>query len=261
MPNGNEIIWREIPGFSSYVANSLGQIMHKRLQKFPKVIQVPSSKGTYLRVSALSDNKNFRTKEIHHLVCLAFHGEPLSDDYEVNHKDGDKHNNIPSNLEWMTRSDNLIHAYKEGLRKENRRVIVTDHNTGKVVEYYSMAELGRVFKVTKNSIWALITNHRVVPFNGRYTFEFIKGNTQSTKRATTRLIYALDYKTSTLHVFDNLAELELGTGVKRGTAAWHLKRDSSAILKGFVFSYHSDPASFPTYTDSQIIASMFRAVT
>ena len=36
---------------------------------------------------------------------------------EVNHKDGNKDHNYPSNLEYITSSDNQKHAYKMGIRK------------------------------------------------------------------------------------------------------------------------------------------------
>lgn len=256
--NENEIIWREIPGFSSYAANSLGQIIHKRKNRYPKVIEVPSSKGTYLRVSALSDDKKHRSKEIHHLVCLAFHGLPPSDDYEVDHLDGNKHNNRPGNLEWKTRSQNLTAAYITGLRKENRRIEVTDHSIGQTIEYYSMNVVGRVLCVPKHGIWNIIRDHKDSRYCDRYTFKIIPG-TKSNKRASTKLVYGHDYRTNTFHVFDNLGNAELTSGVKRNTIYYHLTRDNKVMMKGWVFAYREN-IQLPECTEETIMLSMVNAV-
>ena len=53
---------------------------------------------------------------IHKLVAEAF--IPNSYNYkEINHIDGNKHNNRADNLEWCSRSQNMLHAYKLGLHK------------------------------------------------------------------------------------------------------------------------------------------------
>ena len=56
----------------------------------------------------------FRGQYIHRLVAEKFLPNPynLTD---VNHKDGNKHNNHVDNLEWCTRSHNIKHAWDNAL--------------------------------------------------------------------------------------------------------------------------------------------------
>ncbi len=51
------------------------------------------------------------------LICLAFHGIPLGTNMVANHIDGNKRNNKPSNLEWITQQANVMHGYNTGLYK------------------------------------------------------------------------------------------------------------------------------------------------
>ena len=53
---------------------------------------------------------------VHRLVGFAFIDNPDSKPF-INHKDGNKQNNTVANLEWCTRSENELHAYKTGLKK------------------------------------------------------------------------------------------------------------------------------------------------
>lgn len=70
-------------------------------------LQVTLSKGTK------ATRHNFY---IHRLVAAAFIG-PRPDRMEVNHIDGHKDNNTPENLEYITHSEQLLHAYRIGLHK------------------------------------------------------------------------------------------------------------------------------------------------
>lgn len=78
-------------------------------------------KDTKYKQVSLWDKNQGTWKYVHRLVCEAFHENPLNKD-EVNHKDGDRQNNHFSNLEWVTRSENAIHAVETELRTYTNRL-------------------------------------------------------------------------------------------------------------------------------------------
>lgn len=65
--------------------------------------------------------KNIKTNQknqiqTHIIIAYIFHGKKPSN-YIINHKDGNKANNRPENLEYVTYSENTQHAYDIGLAK------------------------------------------------------------------------------------------------------------------------------------------------
>lgn len=88
-----------------------------------KVLRANVTPKGYLRLQLTRDGakKNFF---VHRLVAGAFLDNPEQLP-EVNHRDGNKKNNIVTNLEWVTESDNQIHAYDTVLREPNVKYIVT----------------------------------------------------------------------------------------------------------------------------------------
>lgn len=59
------------------------------------------------------------TMYVHALVALAWIG-PRPKGYQINHIDGNKLNNAPENLEYMTPSENQKHAHRTGLKKTTK---------------------------------------------------------------------------------------------------------------------------------------------
>lgn len=86
--------------------------------KFTNLLIAPRFIGRgYLSVTLRTkDNKPIDIL-VHRLVMMTF--DPISnpEDYQVNHKNGIKTKNSYSNLEWVTQTENMIHAYQHGLRK------------------------------------------------------------------------------------------------------------------------------------------------
>ena len=99
----DEEIWKSVPG-TEFEASSWG-----RLRKI--ITPYAHSKG-YLQVKVGfgRESKNFY---VHRMVAAAFHGV-CPNGLEVNHRDLDKHNNRPENLEYTTHQENQQHMTDAG---------------------------------------------------------------------------------------------------------------------------------------------------
>jgi len=75
-----------------------------------KLLKPGKSKSGYLIVSFCVDGVK-SNHNVHRLVARAFITNE-SNKPQVNHKDGNKHNNCVDNLEWVTVSENGLHAYR-----------------------------------------------------------------------------------------------------------------------------------------------------
>ena len=92
-------------------------------------------------------NCNRLDKSVHRLVASAFVPNP-NNLPEVNHIDGNKLNNIYTNLEWCTRTDNRRHAIANGLSKDN--IPIQCIEDGKI--FYSYSEAGDYYEVDLTTI-------------------------------------------------------------------------------------------------------------
>ena len=104
--------WRDIPGYEGfYQVSDLGNI---RSIRFNKIRNMKSWDSHGYRAVELCMNNNRYTVGIHRLVALTFIPNPENKP-EVNHKDRNKSNNNVENLEWVTQSENVAHAYRHGV--------------------------------------------------------------------------------------------------------------------------------------------------
>jgi hypothetical protein len=112
--------WKTIPGFSRYQVSTLGRLRSTNYKNSGKsVVMKPAlSPDGYMKTMLLGDDGKYHTSRVHRWVALAYLGDPNG--LEVNHKDGNKQNNSPKNLEYCTRSHNVKHAYANGLEKPMR---------------------------------------------------------------------------------------------------------------------------------------------
>ena len=104
--------WRIIADFPNYEVSNYGEV--RRVWKNHTNLKATAVNGFGYEIVHLSRNGENKHRPIHRLVAAAFIDNP-DNLPEVNHIDGDKLNNCVSNLEWVSRSQNMKHAYSIGL--------------------------------------------------------------------------------------------------------------------------------------------------
>lgn len=105
--------WRDIPGYEGlYQISDLGSVKSlpapgKGRKNTGRILKPAHVAGYFYVNLCKNGSKRF---SIHALVALVFIGE-RPQDYDVNHKNGDKTDNRLINLEYVTRSDNIQHSF------------------------------------------------------------------------------------------------------------------------------------------------------
>lgn len=168
--NTQSIEWRPVVGFNSdYAVSNDGRIMRLRdgkhgPYKAGQELKQHSSAAGYKYIS-VSKNDTYKKPYVHRLVTMAFIG-PCPKGYEVNHKNGIKDDNRLENLEYVTRSENLKHAYRE--LKVNRasgedaaRSKLTEIQVKMIRDLYAagsytMVELAEAFNITQPNVSYII---------------------------------------------------------------------------------------------------------
>lgn len=113
-------IWHPCAGYEThYEVSNIGNVrsiermvLHEEggLKRNPsKVLKHGKGKNGYLTVSFSVDAVK-SNHSVHRLVARAFIPNE-SNKPQVNHIDGNKHNNCVENLEWVTCSENMRHAF------------------------------------------------------------------------------------------------------------------------------------------------------
>jgi len=112
-------VWKDIEGYEGlYQVSNMGRVKSlertfvdktERKQHIKgRILKLGAGHGGYLKV-VLNSNGKKKTVRVHRLVCEAFHENPENKPC-VNHIDEDKTNNVASNLEWCTSTENINHG-------------------------------------------------------------------------------------------------------------------------------------------------------
>ena len=131
---------KNIIGYKNYVINDDGEVYNKKT--FNK-LSIHKDKKGYCYVW-LWENNIGKRHSIHRLVSIHFIDNKLNKPC-VNHKDGIKSNNCVNNLEWVSASENIIHAYKNNLIKHSEKQVEWARKLGKTRNKYILCTQTGIF--------------------------------------------------------------------------------------------------------------------
>lgn len=107
-----EEIWKKIDGYENYFISSLGRIKSLKYG-YEKILKPNFDRHKRYLLIGLSKNNFVKMFLVHRLVANAFI-ENKENKKEVNHKNCITYDNRVENLEWVTKNENMKHAYDNG---------------------------------------------------------------------------------------------------------------------------------------------------
>lgn len=154
-------IWKDIEGYSNYEVGNYGDVRAKESSRILKKLIRGREKYLYVELYGEAGRKK---KSIHRLVAIAFLSNPENKP-QVNHKDGNRQNNDSSNLEWVTSSENNLHAFrvsgrepvkshlgKFGADANNSQPVLCIKNNGEIIEFVSAKEASENLNISYRNL-------------------------------------------------------------------------------------------------------------
>lgn len=158
---------------SHYCVTRDGKVYSIRSERFLKL----QSKG-YQMVGLTKDDGTKANYYVHRLVAAAF-CEGYEECLQVNHLDGNKSNNYYKNLEWVTRSENMIHAFRNGLvGKEIDNFMMTEEVVHKICRLLEQGarpiDVAEMFGVTPFNVQDILEKKSFKYISEEYNFSKVK---------------------------------------------------------------------------------------
>lgn len=159
-------IWKSPPSFPGYEVSSAGRVRSvvrlKAGEKRTIIVGRDNGRGYELIHMVVGGKRTGRC--VHRVVADAFIG-PCPIGMEVNHKDCNKWNNTPGNLEYVSRGRNIAHAYEKGRRiasagERNCKAKLTVEQVAEIRRIgrsLPQSQVGKMYGVRQSAISAILT--------------------------------------------------------------------------------------------------------
>ncbi len=219
---------------TNYEVSDDGQVRNRTTKR---VLKQQTSKDNYKTVS-LSINKKQKNMRVHRLVALTYIENPDNKNI-VNHIDGNRQNNLVSNLEWVTYSENTQHAIRIGLMLPTREKQVDqfDMNGNKIATYKSITDAANITNTSPNKIsdCCNLKRNSTNLFQWRFHSDGYQSLPKSEIPKTTRKRVArCDKDGNILQIYDSLHQAAKDVNGTQSAITHVLKGDKQTIThKGY----------------------------
>ena len=161
-----KVEWKDIEGIPGYQISSDGRV--KSVERIiprganflpikERILKPWKRSKDYLSVG-FRTNGQHKAYTVHRLVACTFIPNP-ENKKEINHIDGNKENNSVENLEWVTPSENAIHAFQNALRKPiASKMVIVETVDGEVIKFNSMKDCSLYFGFCRDWVKGRIRN-------------------------------------------------------------------------------------------------------
>lgn len=224
--------FRVIPCFTNYAISEQGIILDIKNNKIVPYDDFKSAE--YITAYVYNPDKTeYRNTVVHRLVALAWVRntdwitKPI-----VNHKDGLKHNCYRKNLEWVSHSENCIHAFENGLRKDNIKCMLRDIYTKDIINFNSISKAMKYLGLTTASQYRnIIFNNKRRLLKNKYEFKLSSDETpwffQDTEniKSKGRYIVTIILDDNTIKKYYDLRD------VKKDLGIWNVSNVTDLVNK------------------------------
>lgn len=176
-----EEIFRDVVGYEGrYMVSNLGNVKSLRYQNKneERVLAPINHHGGYQIVHLGAKH----IKMIHVLVAEAFIPRKKGKGI-VNHIDGNKHNNVVTNLEWVSAKENVAHAIRTGLRDahfnnaksgvenvQSKPILQCDLNGAVIKKWDCVSDAAREIKCNPSQIINVARGRNIVCHGYRWKY-------------------------------------------------------------------------------------------
>lgn len=220
-----------IPTFSRYLINKKGEVYDTVLRRF----QNTQYNAGYYSYSLYPDMGKKTSLKRHRGMCLAFTDYPHNvDQLQINHINGVPGDDRLENLEWVTPSENKIHAINMGLDKSGKPVRVSDLESGHTRTFPSMTAAIREIHKLGDKFERTVSDDRTSFMCGKYFVTLVNRDHRFGVVQNLTPVLVKNLKTGKVTEYPSIVDCSQKTGLSKHKVYWRIRALKQPLCPDFL---------------------------